>query len=272
MTKADAPETVSQSAAGAAAAGISAPPARERGAGSREAEAPLRPAGPRRLYYRFCQFWCRVVFLLFFRGRTIHLNRVPRTGGVLLASNHQSFLDPVLVTLAAPREFAFMGRDTLFNNPRFRRLIESLNCFPVRRGSADVRAIKESLRRLRAGYALVAFPEGTRTSDGTIGPMLPGMILIARRAGVPIVPTLIQGAYEAWPRTSKFPRPRPITVVYDEPLHLPPASEMSDEECVRVLRGRLLALQQKYDPVNAARQAEADARRAGEPVAEAGEA
>lgn len=172
-----------------------------------------------RLYYRFCRFWCQVLYVLLVRGRVFGTARVPKTGPVLLACNHQSFLDPVLATLALPRECDFMARDTLFIQPLFRRLIESLNAFPVRRGEADVAAIKETLRRLKAGRLVTVFPEGTRTLDGRVGPFLPGVGSLARKGKVPIVPVLIDGAFEAWPRHRKLPGLGRITVAYGEPIY-----------------------------------------------------
>lgn len=164
------------------------------------------------------RYLCQMGYLLAFRGRVFGLGRVPDDGGVLLVSNHQSFLDPVLVTLALHREGNYMARDTLFRNALFRRLIESLNAFPVRRGAADVGAIKEILRRLRDGRVVVTFPEGTRTADGEIRPLLGGSLLVAKRAGCTIVPVVIDGAFEAWPRDCRFPRARPIQVEYGEPI------------------------------------------------------
>lgn len=199
-----------------------------------------------RFFYRFSRYYCRLTFLLAFRGQVFGARRVPQRGGVLLACNHQSFLDPILAALPMSRECAFMGRDTLFANPAFRRLIESLNCFPVKRGTADVGAIKESLRRLKQGYALVTFPEGTRSSDGSIGPMMPGSILIARKARVPIVPTLISGAYECWPRDAVWPRLGRIIVAYGDPITPEQQQRLGDEGCVERVRNVLLALQKRY--------------------------
>ena len=79
-----------------------------------------------RAWYRFCRIVCQGVFTGFFRGRVFGCRNVPRTGGVLLVCNHQSYLDPVLATAALPRECHYMARDTLFRNAFFRRLIESL--------------------------------------------------------------------------------------------------------------------------------------------------
>ena len=199
-----------------------------------------------RLWYRFCRILCQTLFVALFRGRVFGAARVPRTGGVLLVCNHQSLLDPVLATLALPRECHYMARDTLFRRPVFRRLIESLNAFPIKRGTADLTAIKETLRRLRAGHLVVTFPEATRTRDGSVGAMQPGVILLARKAGVPIVPCAILGAFGAWPRQALLPRPHPVVVAYGQPV--PPAQleALADEACIRLVRGRIVELMERY--------------------------
>ncbi len=196
--------------------------------------------------YRFLRLLSQLLFIALFRGRVFGTQRVPRCGGVLLVSNHQSFLDPVLATLAIPRECNYMARDTLFAVPWLRPIIEFLNAFPVKRDTADLGAIKETLRRLKAGKLVLAFPEGTRTSDGSIGPMRAGVVLLARKARVPIVPMVILGAYRAWPRTARWPHPAPVVVAYGEPLRPDEHPEWSDEACVAHVREAVLALQQRY--------------------------
>lgn len=198
---------------------------------------------PMRRGYAFLRLLAQLILTYLFRGRVFGTRHVPRTGGVLLVSNHQSFLDPVLATLAIPRECNYMARDTLFHNPTLRRVIEYLNAFPVKRGTADMGAIKETLRRLKAGKVVLTFPEATRTTDGSIGPMRAGVVLLARKARVPIVPTLILGAFESWPRTRKLPFPRPILVAYDEPIYPHRQPEWNDDECVARVRDRILAMQ-----------------------------
>lgn len=146
------------------------------------------------------------------------MRHVPRDGGVILASNHQSFLDPVLVAVPLHRGVTFMARDTLFRFFPFRLLISSLGAFPVQRGTADLGAMREAIRRLEAGQALLVFPEGTRTKDGRVGRMRAGIGLLASRARVPVVPVRISGAFESWPRSSKLPRPKPVTVRYGPAL------------------------------------------------------
>lgn len=199
-----------------------------------------------RPWYRFCRFLCHTGFLLFFRGRVFGAQRVPLKGGVVLVCNHQSFLDPVLATLALRRECHYMARDTLFKNERFRWLIESLNAFPIKRGTADISSIKETLRRLKDGALITVFPEGTRTPDGSVLPMQSGVVLIARKAGVPMIPTLILGAFEAWPRHAKLPRPRPVIVAYGEPLSPEQIKTMDEKECVAELRRRIIEMMREY--------------------------
>lgn len=197
--------------------------------------------------YAFFRLVAQVIFVYLFRGRVFGTYHVPRQGGVLLVSNHQSFLDPVLATLAIPRECNYMARDTLFHNPVLRRVIEFLNAFPVKRGTADMGAIKETLRRLKSGKVVLTFPEATRTTNGRVGPMRAGVVLLARKTRVPIVPTLILGAFESWPRTAKLPTPRPILVAYAEPIYPHRHTEWTDEECVEAVRRRVLDLQERYE-------------------------
>ncbi len=196
-----------------------------------------------RLYYRICRFFCQWFYVLFLRGRVFGTARVPTTGPVILACNHQSFLDPVLATLALPRECDYMARDTLFEHPLFRRLILSLNAFPIKRGGADSGAIKETLRRLREGRLITIFPEGTRTRDGRIGRLQPGLGAIAKKAGATIVPVLIEGAFEAWPRDRKFLRRSSVAVWYGEPIPPERHSKMEAGELMEEIERTLRALQ-----------------------------
>lgn len=171
-----------------------------------------------RTFYRILRYFSQVFFVLYFRGRVFGLRNVPQTGPVLLACNHQSFFDPVSSTLALHREGNYMARDTLFANRLFKRFIESLNAFPVRRGAADIGAVKEILRRLKDGKLVVVFPEATRTRDGRIGAINPNSLLIAKKARATIVPCVIDGAFEAWPRTAVVPRPVRMYVSYCDPI------------------------------------------------------
>ncbi len=199
-----------------------------------------------RLFYRACRFVCAAVCVLYLRTRLHRLHHVPRRGGVLLVSNHQSFMDPVLVAVALPREASYMARDSLFHAWGFRWLIRMLNAFPVRRGTADTAAIKETLRRLKQGEVVVVFPEGTRTEDGRIGPMLPGLATVARKCQVPIVPVLIDGMYQAWPRHRLLPKPGDVVIEYARPLWPADYADLTPEALMDRVRGALLAMQQRW--------------------------
>lgn len=173
----------------------------------------------------------RITFVLAFRVRVFGQLNVPRRGGVLIVSNHQSYLDPVLLSLGFDRAVSFMARRTLFRNPVFGGLIAALNSFPVTVGGLDTAAVREAVRRLQSGECLVVFPEGTRTADGRIAPLRPGILAMAERAGVPIVPAVVQGAFAAWPRGS-WPTTGEVSLLYGEPI--PP------EECRRLSRVELV--------------------------------
>ncbi len=207
---------------------------------SADANAPHRPRV--RLGYRLAQLFIQIFFVFFFRTRAFGARRVPVDGGVLLICNHQSYFDPVLAALPLPRECSFMARDTLFAQPHFRRLISYLNAFPVRRATADMAAMREAIRRLRDGLAVVVFPEGTRTRDGSIGEFHLGSMLLAKRAGAPIVPVVVVGAFESWPRDRKLPRPAKIAIHYGEVVTSEQVREWSEERLAEVVRGRMVAM------------------------------
>jgi 1-acyl-sn-glycerol-3-phosphate acyltransferase len=184
--------------------------------------------------------------VLLFKARAFGLHHVPEHGGVLLVSNHQSFMDPVLAGMPLHREGHYMARDSLFNNPWFGRMISSFNAFPVRRNAADISAIKETLRRLKNGQIVLLFPEGTRSPDGRIHEMLPGVGAIAKKARVPVVPMLIDGVYQTWPRDQLLPRPGNVIIEYGSPLNPDDYADMSAEELMEEIRRRIVDMQQRW--------------------------
>jgi 1-acyl-sn-glycerol-3-phosphate acyltransferase len=174
----------------------------------------------RSLLWKFLQLITRIWTSFMFDLKTYGTRNVPRTGGVLLVSNHQSYLDPPLIAVHLLRPVSFMARSTLFENPLFSRLITELQAYPVRRGEADIGAIKETIRRLNAGNAVNVYPEGSRTETGEIGPIEKGIALIVRKANVPVVPVAIDGSFQAWPKGDKLFHSHPIRIIYGKPMHL----------------------------------------------------
>ncbi|VTS06098.1 lysophospholipid acyltransferase family protein [Tuwongella immobilis] len=136
--------------------------------------------------------------------------RMPKTGPVLVLANHQSFFDPVLVGIASTRYLGFLARRTLFKNPILAALIRSLDAVPIDNQGLGKDGLQTVLNALNAGRAVLVFPEGSRTEDGNMLPLQPGITLLIKKVRCPIVPVGIAGAFDAWPRRQKLPAPSPI--------------------------------------------------------------
>ena len=195
------------------------------------------------LWYSGWRQMCRVLGSAAFGIRCFDRHNVPAAGGAVLAGNHQSFLDPMVVGLGLHRQVSYMARDSLFRNLAFGWLIRSLNAFPVRRNTADLGAIKEALRRLKKGQLVLLFGEGTRTHDGRIAPLQPGIAMLARKAQVPVIPVVIDGAFEAWPRHRKLWRFETIRVAYGEPMSPQRIKQMGDDAAASLLWQSQLRMQ-----------------------------
>ncbi|HWP43245.1 MAG TPA: lysophospholipid acyltransferase family protein [Blastocatellia bacterium] len=159
----------------------------------------------------------RILFSIEYRG----LENVPESGPVILAGNHPSYLDPVLVGLPIKRVIKFMAWDALFRVPVLGWIIRALGAFPVdiRKGRGEA-AFREAVRVLESGYALGIFPEGQRSERGPMGELRTGVARLAIETGAPIVPITIGGASRAWPKWRLLPRPAKIIVRYHSPITL----------------------------------------------------
>ncbi|MEM1184902.1 MAG: lysophospholipid acyltransferase family protein [Planctomycetota bacterium] len=170
--------------------------------------------------YEFCRQFAYWFMRTTMRLEALHTERVPLDGSLLLVANHQSFVDPP--ALGGPvfeRHFEFLARATLWKFGPFGKLIASLNSIPITEGG-DAAAMKEALARLHAGRAVVVFPEGSRTFDGKTQEFKRGAAVLVKRAKCPVIPAAIEGAFDAWPRTSKRPKlfGPPIAVAYGHPI------------------------------------------------------
>jgi 1-acyl-sn-glycerol-3-phosphate acyltransferase len=175
---------------------------------------------PQRLFYRFFRGVTRTLMQLMFRAYGRHAYRVPATGAVLIAANHQAYLDPPLVGgFVRFRECHFLARAGLFTNKWFGWIITGLNSVPISEDGSDLSAIKEILRRLELGEAVVIFPEGSRTSDGAMHPFKRGVSLLVKKSSCPVVPVAVEGCFDAWPRGGKVkPFRARIAVMYGHPI------------------------------------------------------
>jgi len=160
----------------------------------------------------------RVIFALYFRSRAFHAERVPRTGPVILASNHASFLDPFLVGASVSREINYLARDDLFRFPVIGWLLRQWQSVPVNREGGGAKGLKAILDRLLAGGAIILFPEGTRTRDGKLQPARSGIGLTVIKSPAPVVPVRVFGTFEAYNRHMRLPRPRRVEVKFGQPM------------------------------------------------------
>ena len=171
-------------------------------------------------YYWFCCNLIKLIGRIFFRLRWLHRERMINHGPVILAANHQSFLDPGFAGSASDRTIYFLARRTLLDGAFFGWLLPKLNVIPVESESGkDRTALKALIRILRAGEGTLVFPEGQRSPDGKLQPAQPGLGLVIAKTLAPVVPIRIFGAYEAWPIHEKWPRPGRVTVVVGEPIY-----------------------------------------------------
>ncbi len=176
-------------------------------------------AGMESSFYTFCRFWVKAYFKLVHRSKCFGVEHFPQTGPFILAANHCSFYDPPLLAYPLSRPLHFFARRSLLRHKLLGRLILALNTIPVDRNAADIGALKKVFAVLKRGEGVLMFPEGTRAPDGRPGPPQSGIGMVACRGGAPVVPARTFGAYEAWGKQNRFPRPlRPISVVYGPPL------------------------------------------------------
>jgi 1-acyl-sn-glycerol-3-phosphate acyltransferase len=134
----------------------------------------------------------------------------------------------------------YVARSTLFL-PVLGRLISSVGGFPIQREGMGSAGLKETLKRLRRGGIVILFPEGTRSVDGRVGPLKPGIAVLAARAKVPVVPAGVAGTFEAWPRHRVLPRTHPIRIVFGPAIRPEELAGLSSEAVTSLLHDRIVA-------------------------------
>lgn len=156
-------------------------------------------------------FWFFGLLYLFGNSfRTFGKSRVPRSGPLLIIANHESFWDPPIVGITLGRRVTYMARKTLFENKIGSYLMRMQGAFPVDQDGTGLDGIRTAMQLLEKGEGVIVFPEGTRTPDGTMKEFMAGIVLLIRRAKVPVLPVGIAGAYDAWPIHAKRPKWSPL--------------------------------------------------------------
>jgi 1-acyl-sn-glycerol-3-phosphate acyltransferase len=166
------------------------------------------------------------------RWRVTGRSNVPARGGVLLAPNHISDIDPPVVNLSLFRPLWFMAKSELFDIRILGPLIRFSQAFPVERGGADRAALRRAAQLLQNDQAVVVFPEGRLSPNGELQPLLPGVTMLALHAGVPIIPVGIYGSNKVLPYGEVVPRPsfEPLRIHFGEALEFSDLKELSSRE------------------------------------------
>jgi 1-acyl-sn-glycerol-3-phosphate acyltransferase len=178
--------------------------------------------------------WCALIRFYFqrvcgLRFRIYGKEYFPRSGGFILACNHASNLDPFLVGCICPRRLNYMAKEELFKNRFVGGLIASVGAFPVRRGAADLGAIRTAFKRVKSGGGLLLFPQGGRRAVNDTTDPEPGVGMLSQRMGVAVVPAFIEGSDKALPPgNGRIVRGTVITIRFGPAISLAPGKDYQE--------------------------------------------
>jgi 1-acyl-sn-glycerol-3-phosphate acyltransferase len=175
-------------------------------------EAPIEYRVGRRVGYTVCKWW--------FRATWEGLEHIPVTGPAIIAPNHVSFIDPFLCATVVPRRMYFFVLKQFTELPVFGSWLTKAGGFPVDPDEGGAGSARVILSKLKQGFALGMFPEGTRSYDGNLLEPRAGIGLLVAAADTPVIPVHISGAYQAWSRHHRIPRPRACHVRFGPPVDL----------------------------------------------------
>jgi len=157
-------------------------------------------------------------FLLRIYFRISAENLPSAKGGFIVAANHSSLLDGLVLQTVLPRRLDFLLSNDFFKKNSLRWFFRSLRMIPIHEGGGNKDAIAEAGERLRKGKLVGVFPEGGVSTDGRLGKGQPGAAMLSEAAQVPVVPAAILGTFEAFPRGASFPRPKKVRIRFGEPI------------------------------------------------------
>ena len=197
--------------------------------------AGFRRASP---FFSLLNYVSRPVLYGLFRLRAKGVENIPPEGGFVVASNHNSNLDPWPVGMPLfPRQVHYMAKAEVYRNPVLRWVLDKGEAFPVRRGERDSEAYKTAVRYAREGGVVAMFPEGTRRAKGLrkkhVAKPHPGAARIALAAGVPLVPAAVAG-------TDRLRQLPPIRVAYGPPIEVADLNGRTRREAAQVATERLM--------------------------------
>jgi 1-acyl-sn-glycerol-3-phosphate acyltransferase len=193
-----------------------------------EANAPCKLADDNRLY-RFLRVTLGPAIRALWLKRVQGLEHVPLRGGAILASNHESYLDFLVVPVSGCRLPRYLVGEVFFEMPIIAWAFRTMGFIPINRRKAfNGNAFKQILRHLRNGELVGVYPEGTRSPDGKLQPAQEGIAFLAHHSEMPVVPVAVVGTHEAWPKGGS-PRAHCVEVRFGEPLKFSRAAYREDK-------------------------------------------
>lgn len=204
------------------------------------------------LHYRIQWLLLQPIARSYFHLKTFGVDKIPPVGPVLLAVNHVSHLDPLLIAIGLKRQVHFLAKEELFSIPVLNWWLRWNGVNPVARRNADLKSLRRCLKWLDEGRALVVFPEGTRSEDGKLQPLEDGAAWLSVKSCVPLLPLFIHGTFEAMPRKRWFPRPKPVTLrvgpeIRPEDFYEPDGGRGQIERFTKHLSEVMLSLQNEAE-------------------------
>jgi len=176
------------------------------------------------MFYYFAKYLAWLLLKLFWRFEVKGMENIPKNGALIVAANHTSNMDPLILGAAFNRKMHFIAKKEVFNNFIGNYISRKLNAFPVDRDKIDIKALKHALNVLQKNEVLGIFPEGSRSFNGELQDFKLGIIRIAIKTGAPILPVGIDGAYQIYPRGKILPKLfiHKITLQFGLPIYLKP--------------------------------------------------
>ncbi len=183
---------------------------------------------------------CKFLFGIEVSGR----KNIPEKGGFILAGNHRSYLDPVVLGVACPRKLNFMAKEELFRNPFFSWFFYQLGAFPIKRNRADISAVREAMKRVNSGNALLIFPEGSRNSSPATSQTQAGIGFLAAKINAPVIPVFIRGTEKALPKGAKSIKRTKVSVYFGRQISV--ERRTSYPEIAQQIMNNIMELSHSY--------------------------
>lgn len=178
-----------------------------------------------------------ILLKIIFRIKAENKDKIPRTGPLIVAPNHFSYLDPIALQAVFPRRISFMMTEQFYEG-RMKWLFKLLHCICVREkeNGINITALREGLEVLKKNGVLGIFPEGEVSRVGCLQEGIQGVGFLAKKSGAPVIPVFISGTYEALPKGKILPKPHRIEVIFGNPVSFDQTKKTTKEEIGYITR------------------------------------